>query len=103
MLIAATFVMASGPCYPSGDPPKRGETMPNAVAPPRMVTEFERDGAVARLIVDNAAKLNTLGSALMTEFTEAVAALAGRNALRAVVLTGAGGRAFIGGADIYEM
>ncbi len=60
-------------------------------------------GAVARLTVDNAAKLNILGSALMTALAAELAALAGREDLRAVVLTGAGERAFIGGADIREM
>jgi enoyl-CoA hydratase len=48
-------------------------------------------------------KLNIIGSALMAQFTEAIAALGERATLRAVVLTGAGGKAFIGGADINEM
>jgi enoyl-CoA hydratase/carnithine racemase len=60
-------------------------------------------GTVARVTIDNAAKLNVLGSALMDAFADEVAALGAREALRAVVLTGAGARAFIGGADIREM
>ena len=60
-------------------------------------------GAVARVTIDNATRLNILGSALMAEFVAKVTALGGREDLRAVVLTGAGERAFIGGADIREM
>ncbi len=60
-------------------------------------------GVVANVTIDNAAKLNTLGSQLMIEFVERVEALGGNDDLRAVVLTGAGDKAFIGGADIFEM
>ena len=60
-------------------------------------------GSIAHVAIDNAAKLNTLGSQLMIEFVERVEALGGNDDLRAVVLTGAGDKAFIGGADIFEM
>jgi enoyl-CoA hydratase/carnithine racemase len=58
---------------------------------------------VARVTIDNAARLNILGSTLMEAFIGEVGALGARDELRAVVLTGAGARAFIGGADIREM
>ena len=58
---------------------------------------------VAYVTVSNDRKLNTLNSALMEEFIAAIAGLAGDENLRAVVITGAGNRAFIGGADIDEM
>lgn len=60
-------------------------------------------GLVARVTIDNAAKLNIVGAALIAEAVAALAALGAREDLRAVVLTGAGERAFIGGADIREM
>jgi enoyl-CoA hydratase len=60
-------------------------------------------GTIAIVTVDNAGKLNTLGSALMISFVEQVEALGAREDLRAVVLTGAGNKAFIGGANIVEM
>lgn len=60
-------------------------------------------GAVARLTIDNRGKLNTLDSALMREIVAAVDALASRDDLRALVVTGAGEKAFIGGASIPEM
>jgi enoyl-CoA hydratase/carnithine racemase len=68
-----------------------------------VVTEPRAGGMVARVTIDNAARLNILGSALMEAFVGVVGALDARDGLRAVVLTGAGERAFIGGADIREM
>jgi enoyl-CoA hydratase/carnithine racemase len=61
------------------------------------------DGTIAFLTVDNPAKLNTLDRALMAEFIAAVEALGAREDLRALVLSGAGDKAFIGGASIPEM
>ncbi len=60
-------------------------------------------GTVAYLTVDNRTKLNTLDRALMIEFIEQVAQLSTRADLRALVLAGAGDKAFIGGASIPEM
>jgi enoyl-CoA hydratase len=65
--------------------------------------EERPQGAVAHVTIENAAKLNTLGSQLMIELVERVEALGAREDLRAVVLTGAGPKAFIGGANIHEM
>jgi enoyl-CoA hydratase/carnithine racemase len=60
-------------------------------------------GTVAQLTIDNRAKLNTLDTALMRDIVAAVDALAVRDDLRALVVTGAGDKAFIGGASIPEM
>jgi len=60
-------------------------------------------GSVAFVTIDNRAKLNTLDRALMAEFIAKVDALAARDELRAMVLTSAGDKAFIGGASIPEM
>jgi len=60
-------------------------------------------GTVVRLTVDNSAKLNTLDSAVMREIVDAVDALETCDDLRALVITGAGDKAFIGGASIPEM
>ena len=65
-------------------------------------TAYE-SGVVARVTVHNERKLNTVGRALMTEFIGAVEALGARDDLRALVVTGAGKKAFIGGASIPEM
>jgi enoyl-CoA hydratase len=60
-------------------------------------------GSVAHVTIDHAAKINILDSALIGEFIDKVAALSTHDDLRAVVLTGAGDKSFIGGADIREM
>lgn len=65
--------------------------------------ETREGGAIAFLTVDNRAKLNTLNSALMSDFIARVDTLGQRDDLRALVLTGAGDKAFIGGASIPEM
>jgi enoyl-CoA hydratase/carnithine racemase len=74
-------------------------------AVPRIEVRVDPDprGAVATVTVDNRAKLNTIDSVLMREFVGAVEALSRRNDLRALVVTGAGDKAFIGGASIPEM
>lgn len=70
-----------------------------------VVTREERPegGHVARLTIDNAAKLNTLNRGLMVEIVEEIERLEADTALRLVVLRGAGERAFVGGADIGEL
>ena len=65
------------------------------------VTMDER--GVAIVTIDNAAKLNALGTSVMGALVAAVEALGLDSRLRVVVLRGAGERAFIGGADIIEM
>ncbi len=65
--------------------------------------EHRDGGCVAHVTIDNRAKLNTLGSRLMRDLIAALAPLATHADVRAVVLTGAGDKAFIGGADIHEM
>lgn len=61
------------------------------------------EGAVAFVTLDNASKLNVLNTTLMEGFVSAMADLSKQEDLRAVVLTGAGERAFVGGADVNEM
>jgi len=65
--------------------------------------EGRKLGPIARVVLQNAAKLNTLNCHLMLSFVAELEALAKREDLRAVVLTGAGEKAFIGGANIFEM
>jgi enoyl-CoA hydratase/carnithine racemase len=60
-------------------------------------------GDVAYVTLDNAARLNVMNSALMDRFVALFADLGRREGLRAVVLAGAGDRAFVGGADVDEM
>lgn len=64
---------------------------------------IERDGAVAVVTVTRPAVLNALNQATVTELAGAVSRLSDDGEVRAVVLTGAGDRAFIAGADIREL
>ena len=72
----------------------------------RFIVEYgERPegGRVARLTIDNRAKLNSLNRALMSEIVETIPGLARNPGLRLAILSGAGGRAFVGGADVSEI
>lgn len=67
-------------------------------------TETRAPGALAAFVtIDNSARLNCLNTVLMDEFVRAMSQLSREPKLRAVVLTGAGDKAFVGGADIDEM
>ena len=79
--------------------------MAQATEPGILVRIDQRKGGarIAYLTIHNPRKLNTLTSRLMNDFAGAIEGLAGEATLRALVLTGAGDRAFIGGADIDEM
>lgn len=58
---------------------------------------------VAEVTIDNAKRLNCVSTPLLTACAETFAQLSARESLRAVVLTGAGDKAFIGGADLNEL
>jgi enoyl-CoA hydratase len=58
---------------------------------------------VARLTIDHAAKANSLSKALMAQMIEALGGIAKDASLKALVVTGAGGKAFIAGANVDEM
>jgi enoyl-CoA hydratase len=58
---------------------------------------------VALVTVDNRGKLNCLTSTLIVALRTTFDTLSADRTLRAVVLTGAGDRAFIGGADLNEL
>jgi enoyl-CoA hydratase len=60
-------------------------------------------GVVANVVFDNARRLNVLNPPALLDLTEAFLGLAREDDLRCVVFSGAGGRAFIGGADINHM
>ena len=68
-----------------------------------MIEERGEAGRVARVALDRPEKLNALSRGLMTEFCATFERLATDDGLRAVVLRGAGERAFCGGADIGDM
>jgi enoyl-CoA hydratase len=63
----------------------------------------EVEGPFARVTVDRPKSLNALDSRTLQELERAAADLAGRDELRGVIVTGAGEKAFVAGADIAEM
>src|SRR5688572_10442046 len=67
-----------------------------------MKVEVQREGAVARVVLNRPEKANALDAAMLDALAAALENLAGEDSLRAVVLAGAG-RAFCGGADVDEL
>ncbi len=63
----------------------------------------EREGAVAVITLNRPEKLNALSFPLMQEVEDALSGYEADDEIRAVILTGAGARAFSAGADIHEM
>jgi enoyl-CoA hydratase len=65
--------------------------------------EVARDGAVAVVTVDRQDALNALNVETLTELRDRLRELSTDNDVRVVVLTGAGEKAFVAGADIKYM
>ena len=61
------------------------------------------DGALATVTISREAQLNALSSQVMSELTQVVGELELSDDIRAVILTGAGEKSFVAGADIAEM
>jgi len=72
---------------------------------PLILTRIEEReaGRIARVTVNNPENRNALGRKGKEELIEAFAALAHDDRLRVAVLTGAGDKSFIGGANLKEM
>jgi len=64
---------------------------------------LEREGPMAVLTVNRPDALNALNSKVLEELTDAVDGISKDKELRVVILTGAGPKSFIAGADIGEM
>jgi enoyl-CoA hydratase len=63
----------------------------------------ERDGGVATVTIDRPEAMNALDRPTLEELRGRLDELAGDSAVGVVVLTGAGGKAFVAGADIKYM
>ena len=63
----------------------------------------EREQSVGRVVLDRPAKLNTINRRLLEELQTAVETLAAEEAIRCLLLTGAGEKAFSAGADLGQL
>ena len=63
----------------------------------------ERDDAVAVVTLNRPKVLNALNGQTLSELSAAMASLKGDAGVRAIVLTGAGEKSFVAGADINEL
>ena len=63
---------------------------------------LERAGAIAKVTLNQPAKLNAVNNAMWRRLRELFAELDADDSLRCVILAGAGERAFSVGADISE-
>jgi enoyl-CoA hydratase len=64
---------------------------------------LERDGAVAVVTVNRPGVLNALNGATLDELHRAVGDLTSDSAVRVLIVTGAGEKSFVAGADIREL
>jgi enoyl-CoA hydratase len=66
----------------------------------RKLVKLERDGEIAVVTIDREEKLNALNPDVVRELGEAFAEVRDDDAVLGVILTGAGEKAFVAGADI---
>jgi enoyl-CoA hydratase len=64
---------------------------------------LDHDGAISTLTISRPDALNALNRETLTALRDAVATLRARKELGCVIVTGAGDKAFVAGADIAEM
>src|SRR5688572_6992978 len=64
---------------------------------------FELTDGIARLTVNRPNKLNALNAIVIAELADAVTRIETDSAVRGVIVTGAGTKAFVAGADVNEL
>src|SRR5919109_4229264 len=64
---------------------------------------FELTDGICRLTVNRPDKLNALNAIVIAELGDAVTRIETDSAVRGVIVTGAGPKAFVAGADISEL
>lgn len=69
----------------------------------RRFIRLEHDGAISVLVVDRQEKLNALSSEVVRELHAAILEVRTRRGVRCLIVTGAGDKAFVAGADIAEL
>ena len=64
---------------------------------------FEGDNGIATITFNRPQALNALNAELLQEFSHALDEISGNESIRVLILTGAGEKAFVAGADITEL
>jgi enoyl-CoA hydratase/carnithine racemase len=76
---------------------------PTTAAPPLANVTYEKKGAIAHVTVNRPKVLNALNAATWADLRSAFEDARDDSAVRGIILTGAGDKAFIAGADISEL
>lgn len=63
---------------------------------------MEKDGAIGRIVFNNPARHNAVSLEMWQGLAQILEAFEGDDGVRVIVLSGAGGKAFVSGADISE-
>jgi len=66
-------------------------------------TLYEIDGAIAKLTINRPDKRNAIDNATVEEIDQVLAQVEKDSEIRVLILTGAGDKAFVAGADIHEL
>ena len=66
-------------------------------------TDRPEGGKLARVIINDPRRLNAMSSEMMRQFVDAMDAVSLEDDCRCVIVEGAGGRAFVGGANVFEL
>ena len=92
------LVAAGEGFYGAADGEAEADTGPDYDA-----VRVERDGAVGHVVLDREHRLNTVTTEMLDDLETAVENLEADDEVRAVLVTGAGDRAFSAGADVTSM
>ena len=68
----------------------------------KTVIETSRSSRVATIAIDRPKALNALNGSIIREITDQIEALSANDGVGAIVITGAGDKAFVAGADINQ-
>ena len=64
---------------------------------------FEEGNGIAKIIINRPKALNALNSETIKELGTVIREISARDDIKVVIITGAGEKAFVAGADISEM
>ena len=69
----------------------------------RLTSEDRDGGRIVTITIDYPERLNVLNTPIIQDLIDTVHRLSADEQIRAIVITGAGDRAFVGGADAFEL